>query len=182
MIWELGCFLRWSPAEGKIEWSSLVGSVYTHGLFWLRFYVGLGHEGWVFWWTSNLVVLSTWVYHFAFSLWEHPHQYVQNFFYFAHLKPTFSILYTYFYKILTSVCLLYTFIQIKYFFFNIVNSNRERREKGKESEVKRGEREKRIKKSFTRWTVTVYIYMITVYLQDHYVYLDIFTNIDMRSF
>ena len=35
-------------------------------------------------------------------------------FHFTHLKPTFSILHTYFYKTLTSVCLLYTFIQIKY--------------------------------------------------------------------
>ena len=48
---------------------------------------------------------------------EHPHQYVQNFFHFAHLKPTFSILHVYFYKTPPSVCLLYTFIQIKYSFF-----------------------------------------------------------------
>ena len=48
---------------------------------------------------------------------EHPHQYVQNFFHFAHLKPTFSILHAYFYKTPPSVCLLYTFIQIKYSFF-----------------------------------------------------------------
>ena len=33
------------------------------------------------------------------------------------LKPTFSILHSYFYKTLTSICLLYTFIQIKYLFF-----------------------------------------------------------------
>ena len=42
---------------------------------------------------------------------------MQKFFHFAHLKPTFSILHFYFYKTLTSVCLLYTFIQIKYSFF-----------------------------------------------------------------
>ena len=36
---------------------------------------------------------------------------------FTHLKPTFFILHFYFYKTLTSVCLLYTFIQIKYSFF-----------------------------------------------------------------
>ena len=39
-----------------------------------------------------------------------------KFFHFAHLKSTFSILHTYFYKTLTSVCLFYTFIQIKYSF------------------------------------------------------------------
>ena len=102
---------------------------------------------------------------------------MQKIFHFAHLKPTFSILHTYFYKIPTSVCLLYTFIH----FFNTLN-NRERREKGKESEVKRGERKKRIKKSFTRWTVTVYIYTVIVHLQDHCVYLDIFTKIDVEDF
>ena len=37
-------------------------------------------------------------------------------FHFAHLKSTFSILHTYFYKTPTSVCLFYTFIQIKYSF------------------------------------------------------------------
>ena len=47
---------------------------------------------------------------------EHPQQYVQNFFHFTHLKPTFFILHTYFYKTPISVCLLYTFIQIKYSF------------------------------------------------------------------
>ena len=45
---------------------------------------------------------------------EHTHQLMQNFYKFAHLKSTFSILHSYFYKTLTSVCLLYTFIQIKY--------------------------------------------------------------------
>ena len=47
----------------------------------------------------------------------HPHQYVQKIFHFAHLKPILSILHTYFYKTSTFVCLLYTFIQIKYLFF-----------------------------------------------------------------
>ena len=54
---------------------------------------------------------------FMLRMLEHPHQYVQNFFHFAHLKLIFSISYTYFYKTLISVCLLYTFIQIKYSFF-----------------------------------------------------------------
>ena len=46
LIWflELGYFLRWPPAEGRTEWSFPVGSVCTHGLFWLRFHVGLGQE------------------------------------------------------------------------------------------------------------------------------------------
>ena len=70
---------------------------------------------------------------------------MEIFFHFTHLKLTFSILHTYFYKILTSVCLLYTFIQIKYSFFNTVNNNCERRKKGKESEVKRRERKKELK-------------------------------------
>ena len=35
---------------------------------------------------------------------------------FVHLKFTFSILHTYFYKTPTSICLFYTFIQIKYSF------------------------------------------------------------------
>ena len=41
---------------------------------------------------------------------------MHKFFHFAHLKSTFSILHTYFYKTPTSVCLFYTFIQIKYSF------------------------------------------------------------------
>ena len=41
---------------------------------------------------------------------------MHKFFHFAHLKFTFSILHTYFYKTPTSVCLFYTFIQIKYLF------------------------------------------------------------------
>ena len=45
---------------------------------------------------------------------EHPHQLMQNFYKFAHLKSIFSILHSYFYKMPISVCLLYTFIQIKY--------------------------------------------------------------------
>ena len=107
---------------------------------------------------------------------------MQKKFYFAHLKSTFSILHTYFYKTPTSVCLLYTFIQIKYSFFNTVNNNCERKKKGKESEVKRRERKKELKKSFTRWTVTVYIYTVTVHLQDYCAYLDIFTKTDVRGF
>ena len=39
-----------------------------------------------------------------------------NFFHFVHLKSTFLILHTYFYKTPASVCLFYTFIQIKYLF------------------------------------------------------------------
>ena len=39
---------------------------------------------------------------------------MQNFCKFVHLKSHFSILHSHFYKTLTSVCLLYTFIQIKY--------------------------------------------------------------------
>ena len=39
---------------------------------------------------------------------------MQKFCKYAHLKPTFSILHFHFYKTLTSVCLLYIFIQIKY--------------------------------------------------------------------
>ena len=41
---------------------------------------------------------------------------MHKFFYFSHLKSTFSILHTYFYKTPTLVCLFYTFIQIKYSF------------------------------------------------------------------
>ena len=41
---------------------------------------------------------------------------MHKFFHFARLKSTFSIVHTYFYKTLTSVCLLYIFIQIKYSF------------------------------------------------------------------
>ena len=41
---------------------------------------------------------------------------MHKFFYFTHLKSIFSILHTYFYKTLTSICLFYTFIQIKYSF------------------------------------------------------------------
>ena len=41
---------------------------------------------------------------------------MQKIFHFTHLKPTFSILHSYFYKTPTSVCLLYIFIQIKYSF------------------------------------------------------------------
>ena len=41
-------------------------------------------------------------------------------FHFAHLKPTFSIFHTYFYKTPTSVC--HTFIQINIHFFNSIIS------------------------------------------------------------
>ena len=41
---------------------------------------------------------------------------------------------------------------------------------------------KRITKSFTWWTVTMYIYTVTVYLQDHCAYLGIFTKTDVGSF
>ena len=43
-------------------------------------------------------------------------QLVHKFFHFVHLKSTFSILHIYFYKTPISVCLFYTFIQIKYLF------------------------------------------------------------------
>ena len=52
---------------------------------------------------------------------EHPHQWMQKFCKFAHLKPTFSILHSHFYKTPTSVCLLYTFIQIKYSSSSTIN-------------------------------------------------------------
>ena len=55
LVWELDRFLRWPPAKCRTKWSFLTGSVCTHGLFWLRFHVGLGHESWVFWWVSDLV-------------------------------------------------------------------------------------------------------------------------------
>ena len=59
-----------------------------------------------------------------------------------------------------------------------MNSNRERREKGKESEVKRGERKKNKKIIYTvnNNRVYIYIYTVTVHLQDHHAYLDIFTK------
>ena len=43
-------------------------------------------------------------------------QLVHKFFHFVHLKSTFSILHIYFYKTPISICLFYTFIQIKYSF------------------------------------------------------------------
>ena len=43
-------------------------------------------------------------------------QLVHKFFHFVHLKFTFSILHIYFYKTPISICLFYTFIQIKYSF------------------------------------------------------------------
>ena len=45
LVQELDCFLRCSPAKDRTKWSSPAGSVWTHGLFWLRLHVGLGHEG-----------------------------------------------------------------------------------------------------------------------------------------
>ena len=47
---------------------------------------------------------------------EQLHPFMQKKFHFTHLKSTFSILHTYFYKTLISVYLFYTFIQIKYSF------------------------------------------------------------------
>ena len=47
---------------------------------------------------------------------EQLYQIVHKFFYFAHLKSIFSILHASFYKTPTSICLFYTFIQIKYSF------------------------------------------------------------------
>ena len=63
-----------------------------------------------------------------------------------------------------------------------MNSNRE--SEGRKEMRKRewGERKKRIKKLFTWWIVTVYICMVTVHLQDHCVYLDIFTKTDVWVF
>ena len=92
---------------------------------------------------SYMFMLCTRLY----SVCQQPHQYVQNCFHFAHLKLKFSILQIYFYKTSTLVCLLQTFIQIKYSFLNTVTMRRERKEK---RERRREERKKRIKKSFTR--------------------------------
>ena len=50
------------------------------------------------------------------------HQLMEKIFHFTHLKPTFSILHSHFYKTPTSVCLLYTFIQIKIHFLNTIIS------------------------------------------------------------
>ena len=47
---------------------------------------------------------------------EQLHRLVHKFFHFTHLKYIFSILHSYFYKTLTSICLFHTFIQIKYSF------------------------------------------------------------------
>ena len=44
----------------------------------------------------------------------HTMMWMQNFCKFTHLKPTFSISHSHFYKASTSVNLLYMFIQIKY--------------------------------------------------------------------
>ena len=46
-----------------------------------------------------------------FSFLEHPHQLIHNFYLFCKKKHVFSILHTNFYKIPTSICLFYTFIQ-----------------------------------------------------------------------
>ena len=66
----------------------------------------------------NWIVLSKNVPepHIFVGTLEQLYQLVHKFFHFAHLKSTFSILYTYFYETPTSVCLFYTFIQIKYSF------------------------------------------------------------------
>ena len=81
-------------------------------------------------------------------LLEHPHQYVQKIFHFAHLKPTFLlfILHTYFYKTPTSVCLLYTFIQIKYSFFLTLWTITVRGERNEKRVRWREERKKKNKK------------------------------------
>ena len=63
-----------------------------------------------------------------------------------------------------------------------MSSNRERREKGKESEVKRGERKNNKKIVYTVNNNSVYIYTVTVHLQDHCAYLDIFTKTDVGDF
>ena len=47
---------------------------------------------------------------------EQLYQLVHKFFHFVHLKSIFSILHASFYKTPTSICLFYTFIQIKYSF------------------------------------------------------------------
>ena len=67
----------------------------------------------VYW---HLFVTNRYVFFSRVDLLEHPHQLVHKFFHFTRLKPIFSILYTYFYKTPTLICLLYTFIQIKYSF------------------------------------------------------------------
>ena len=47
---------------------------------------------------------------------EQLYQFVHKFVHFVHLKFIFSILHIYFYKTPMSICLFYTFIQIKYSF------------------------------------------------------------------
>ena len=113
---------------------------------------------------------------------KHPHQYVQKNFHFAYLKLTFSILHLFLQNTHINLSIIHIYLNKIFIFLNTVNSNCERREKGKEIEVKRGERKKRIKKSFTQWTVTMYIYTITIHLQDHCAYLDIFTKTDVGGF
>ena len=54
---------------------------------------------------GNILVKKKKVTLVPFLLLEQLHQLVQNFFHFAPLKPTFSILHTHFYKTPTSVYL-----------------------------------------------------------------------------
>ena len=53
---------------------------------------------------------------------EHPHQWMQNFCKFTHLKPTFFILHYHFYKTLILICLLYTSIYLNnhYYYYFII--------------------------------------------------------------
>ena len=52
---------------------------------------------------------------------------------------------------------------------------------GEEKEFDRGER-KKIKKSFSWSTITVYICTVTVHFARYHVYLDIFTRTDVEGF
>ena len=56
------------------------------------------------------------------DLLEHPYQWMQKFCKFAHLKPTYSILHSHFYKAPTSVCLLYTSVYLNnhYYYYFII--------------------------------------------------------------
>ena len=77
------------------------------------------HSSWELFATNNILITHTHILSLSHTrdsflvstlslISEYPHQYVEIFFHFAHLKSTFSILLTYFYRIPTSVCLLYT--------------------------------------------------------------------------
>ena len=76
---------------------------------------------------------------------EHPHQYVQKIFHFAFCtSKTYFFYFTHLFLQNThiSLSIIHIYSNKIFFFFLTVNSNRERREKGKESEVKREERKK----------------------------------------